>query len=451
MQVQHTFLRRSSVAGRDKVKLNDALDAYRPLLGVWLIEIALMLNWHKKSSRRAEHLFEDSDFVTVSGLKGEYSYERESICRVSETGEKIPVNHAEAQRILLSLCRDLRKKKLKDELNILENIEMMGGLLGLSETEKAIVCFVSVFEMFSNFHDAIGTRRQKISTKDMVRIIANLTGHSECEIQTAFAEDSVLISGGLVHLERKPCDFEDKLELNSSLSSVLLQKHQCADSMMKRFLKTPSPSTLNLTNFPHLECDIATLKAYLANVIQHGADGTNVMLYGAPGTGKTEFLKALALEMGIELYEIPFSDADGDPISGKARLAAYNLCQRMLAGKQNVLLMFDEVEDVFSSEGDIFPMLGSIGEGEKSSSSKAWINRTLERNATPAFWITNDGNIDPAYLRRFDYSIRFSIPPMKVRTEIARHHLGQFLPSNHYLEAIAGNELTFPRKIVFQW
>ena len=149
--------------------------------------------------------------------------------------------------------------------------------------------------------------------------------------------------------------------------------------------------------------------------------------------------------MEVELYEIAFSDADGDPITGKARLAAYNLCQRMLSSTKNALIMFDEIEDVFTGLGaGLLELFGMSTDEGKNSSSKAWVNRTLERNQTPALWVTNDSNIDPAYLRRFDYSIRFPIPPLQVRTVIARYHLRQFEPSDDWLTRIASSEQMSP-------
>jgi len=106
--------------------------------------------------------------------------------------------------------------------------------------------------------------------------------------------------------------------------------------------------------------------------------------------------------------------------------------------------MFDEIEDVFSSSGGFLALFG-IESGERGGkTSKAWINRSLERNSTPSFWITNDADIDPAYLRRFDYSVRFPVPPQKVRMEIARHHLKQFNPTDDWLYKVAANEQMTP-------
>ena len=65
----------------------------------------------------------------------------------------------------------------------------------------------------------------------------------------------------------------------------------------------------------------------------------------------------------------------------------------------------------------------------------------------PAIWLTNDADIDPAYLHRFDYSVRFAIPPQPVRLAIARSHLGDFEPPAGWLESIAASERTSPRQL----
>jgi len=99
---------------------------------------------------------------------------------------------------------------------------------------------------------------------------------------------------------------------------------------------------------------------------------------------------------------------------------------------------------VFPSNGGFQELFGERESGGSRKSGKAWINRTLERNTTPAVWITNDADIDPAYLRRFDYSIRVPVPPQQVRMAIARHHLGQFSPTEQWLRQIAANEQMTP-------
>lgn len=173
--------------------------------------------------------------------------------------------------------------------------------------------------------------------------------------------------------------------------------------------------------------------------------GTNLLLYGPPGVGKTEFAAVLAEAVGADLYEVDYADEDGDPIRGERRLRAFNLGQRLLARRDNALLLFDEVEDVFEHN----PFARLFGEeGDSATAGKAWINRTLENNPVPALWLTNDAeSMNRAYLRRFDYAVRFTVPPQSVRIEIARHHLGDWAGKDDWLARIAAHEHLTPAQL----
>lgn len=74
----------------------------------------------------------------------------------------------------------------------------------------------------------------------------------------------------------------------------------------------------------------------------------NVLLYGLPGTGKTQFCKALAEKLGVSLFSVGESDEDGDePVRGE-RLQELRLAQRLLSRDRRSLLLFDEMEDLLS-------------------------------------------------------------------------------------------------------
>lgn len=429
---------------RSAAKLDEAMESYRPLLATWLIELILSLGWYKKiGTRHRGHIFDDDGFSSLTGIQIELNSDEKGNT-INVNGKIMRHSDAACARILKSHLEKLRKQPLRDDLSLLANIETIGKMIGINNAEKAILFFVASLEIFASFKSAIGSARQKTSIKTLCNIIAYLSGQSENEVSAGLREDSALISSGIVKVEHEASDFEDRLVLLSGLSSLLVQSGLSEEALIGRFLKRAGAPDLGLQNFPHLAQDAHALKPYLGNVLKTREAGANILFYGVPGTGKTEFVKVLADELRADLYEISFSDDEGDPITGGARLRAYNLCQRLLAHKENALLMFDEIEDVFSSRGGWLSLLDTNKKGGESASGKAWINRTLERNATPAVWITNNASIDPAYLRRFDYSIRFPIPPQQVRMEIARHHLGQFDPPEEWLAKIAANEEMTP-------
>jgi len=180
---------------------------------------------------------------------------------------------------------------------------------------------------------------------------------------------------------------------------------------IKESVRKSGESTLSLDDFTHIKEQLSILKPYLSNAIKTRKKGVNILLYGVPGTGKTEFCKALASEIDQELYEVSFVDSDNDPIEGKARLKAYKAAQSFFS-KKSILLMFDETEDVFNNDD-------FSGLGKPRQKNKAWINRMLEENTTPTIWKSNNVyGLDNAILRRFDMNIEMPIPSKKKREQM---------------------------------
>lgn len=421
------------------------MEFYRPLLATWLIELTLSLGWYKKNNnRRHSNIFEDDDFKVLTGICAEIGNNPEHGETFTIDGKVIKQTDAVSAQILKAQLKKFKNKPFRDDLSLLSNIETIGRVIGLNDAEKAILFFAAALEIFTLFNGAISNMRHKTSIKTLGNIIAYLSGQSEADVIAGLREDSTLVGSGIIQVEHSSSELEGKLTLLNGLGSLLVQAHWSEEALIGRFLKKAGTPNLDLLSFPHLAKDTNAIKSYLGNALKIREPGANILVYGIPGTGKTEFVKALAGKLGTDLYEISFSDEDGEPITGVARLRAYNLCQRLLAHKENVLLMFDEIEDVFPSRGGWMALFGLQEKGNKGESGKAWINRTLERNTTPAVWITNDAHIDPAYLRRFDYSIRFPVPPQQVRMEIARHHLEQFNPPEEWLAKIAANEQMTP-------
>jgi SpoVK/Ycf46/Vps4 family AAA+-type ATPase len=286
-----------------------------------------------------------------------------------------------------------------------------------------------------------------VSSQQLVTIIGAISGQPDSAIRAALRDDAPLLSTGIIRIEAEATDIVSKINLIDQLANIMLMPNADENTLLDRFLKRASPPTLDLRAFPHLARDVDVLLPYLRATIRLREAGANVLFYGSPGTGKTEMVKAIAAALEIDLFEISFSDSDGDPIKGEERLRAYNLCQKIAANMPNALLMFDEIEDVFPSRGFFSFLLGGGKQETTRDGGKAWINRTLERNPAPAIWVTNDSSIDPAYLRRFDYSVNFPIPPQAVRMTIAQHHFAQFEPPMHWLARIAANDQVSPAQL----
>ena len=205
-------------------------------------------------------------------------------------------------------------------------------------------------------------------------------------------------------------------------------------SLLRGTVSAASPAQLDLTDYSHVQPSLEILCPYLRKAMSTGRRGVNIFLHGAPGTGKSQLARALAKEMGYELFEVASENTGGDPISGELRLRAFRAAQSFFS-QQQALIAFDEVEDVFNDGNSLF--------GSKSTAQlhKAWINRMLEENPVPALWMSNSlQGMDPAFIRRFDIVFEIPIPPKTQRERILRRSCGDLLDANriaHIAEAEA--------------
>ena len=424
--------------------LSNATDPYRPLVAGWLIEMALCLGWYRKRRPHClPEIFSDDEFVAATeiAVPGERDEDGDVATAVVRR-----TSDADFARCLKRRLVAVRKLPVGADLPLFRNVELLAQILGLGETEKAVLTFIGALNAIQSFRGAVSSRCAAMSNPTLFSLMASVLGRTEGEIQAAVREDAPLVASGVIKLEADRRDLEDKISLMPGLDLVLLLPQLSEADLFQRFLKRAGTTLLDVAAFPHLARDVEAIVAYLRGVLGASAPGCNVLFYGPPGTGKTELVKAIAAALGADLYEIAFADTDGNPIKGAERLRAFNMCQKMLAQRSNSILMFDEIEDVFAARNPLWFLLGGSSKAG-ASSGKAWINRTLERNSTPSIWITNDPNIDPAYLRRFDYSVRFPIPPLAVRLTICQRYLGEFEPSPEWLARIAANEHVSPGQL----
>lgn len=478
MQALPAFIRFNTTPNQPTQPESRQQAAYQTLLGIWLIDIALIGNWvESPPSGSLLDTFGDSDYQNLTGLKDlnhllpdpleddeteGISGRIHSLLADEDEDDEAPKFRSGRPHVPHSLTKREHKRELKKALlkrrkallaqpidgglPLFQNVQRLGRLMHLNEADQAILTFAACLSGIRRFKRALMTSQCRLNNEAFGSLLAGLCGHTEEQIRRSLGRNSILTSAGLIEVDHDECDLEDKIKLTRSLRGAMFDAFSNDDELSSRVLHRAAPGSLSLADFPQLANDLWLLRDYLTGALREGVRGANVLLYGPPGCGKTELAKALAIALNVPLYEIAFADEDGDPIVGTQRLQNFNFCQSALRGREPALLMFDEMEDVFG-ESSSFNFLGQITHRHGRQQGKAWINRSLEENPVPTLWITNDADIDEAYLRRFDYSLALRIPPKAVRQRIAAAHLGEFATTPAALEPLADLDDLLPAQL----
>ena len=169
------------------------------------------------------------------------------------------------------------------------------------------------------------------------------------------------------------------------------------------------------------------LKKMLAANRKAAAEGKgrmNILLYGAPGTGKTSFAKALAREVGLVPYEVMQGDENGKNMTAEARMVGIQLCNEQVDADESVMVI-DEADELLRGNSG-FSIFGLELDGK--STEKGIMNSILDELKVPAIWISNaaPSRMDESVRRRFDYSICFEKLNARQREAIWNNGIEKF-------------------------
>ena len=345
---------------------------------------------------------------------------------------------AKVKKRFVAWLKDIeRRKPTLAGTPFVENIAWLGERLGFNQLDRDICAVAMLIQANGEFQSALS--RLDINCTDMraAQILSNMTGHDPVSVSRALSRGGALTQSGLVRFENDILSFDQKFKIPPNLPNILLTRQEPLTQLLTHFFRPATPAKLKTEDFAHLDADFRLLHQYLAQALATREPGVNILIHGKPGTGKSEFARLLASSVNAVLHEVSCADDEGDAQKGEERLASYLLCQRILGSTGDGLILFDEIEDVFPN--DISSFMALFGQKRRSSGgSKAWINRTLETNPVPAIWISNSiDQIDPAYLRRFDFALEIPAPPESVRHSIAKKYFGNTEASSDWIAHLA--------------
>lgn len=149
--------------------------------------------------------------------------------------------------------------------------------------------------------------------------------------------------------------------------------------------------------------------------------GLTVLLFGAPGTGKSMMAQVLAHELNLELYRVDISKVV-DKYVGETEKSLSMIFRE--AKKCNVVLFFDECDTIFAKRSD------DGGSNQSSNNNKtALLLQEMEAYDGVCVLATNyKHNIDPAFFRRMKYIVEFQFPDVDTREMLWRTTIPKTTP-----------------------
>nr|UOP04278.1 ATP-binding protein [Conchiformibius kuhniae] len=312
------------------------------------------------------------------------------------------------------------------------NVAQWTEMFDFSETESRVLTFVIMLYTTPDLVRLCALLGE-LDDNDTCNALSKLLDTPENDIAQALHSRGKLNTTGVLSLDRSETyTLRSKIDLLSRQFATQMAEEPLSPAEVLKEHITSAPQTkLEADNFKHLGVLAQAAPAHLRRAFADKQKGCNILIYGSAGTGKTEFTRVLAQQTGVELFEIAWADEDNRPHNRNSRINALRMAQNIFAG-QKIMLMFDEVEDLFDRGQSDFSL------------NKAWLNRMLENNPVPTVWICNNVHlIDPSAVRRFDMVVEMKAPPVPVRAEMIRGLAGGYLPAPQ-IRTLAENDAIVP-------
>ena len=308
-------------------------------------------------------------------------------------------------------------------------IQTLAGLVGLNKTDIALLNFFLHYETDTNVEyfvdrmlDYQKVSRSRYSSFSVLNPnLSLLLGVTRGLVRDRFASDSPMVQTGIVSV-----DEDGEITVLGRLRRLSYEPKSSTRQIEHVLFEKSSSAELEWQDFDHVTLGRDHIERLIIGAIRTGEKGVNVLVHGPPGTGKTEFCKTLAEQIGVSLFSVGESDDQGREPSRSERLQELRLADRILGEARNSVLLFDEMEDLLSDRNfaSDWEFHGLNRRTRGSEGSKVFMHRLLEQNAVPILWTSNSARqTNPTLLRRMMYALELRQPSAEIRARIWRRQL----------------------------
>lgn len=357
------------------------------------------------------------DFIEVYGFDDERLARQLGFSSCLQQDEFCP---GQARKELRELLKEAEgtANRIRPPKAVERNLHELNKHIPLTDSEQDILAFALMAHTDVNLQ-SIFDGSLKVHMGNVAAVVAAVVGLDHRAVSNALHRNATLYKSGL--LQNSSWDADGSIRefltpLSDKFASCLVFDGVDMSTLFDSAFREVPTSALSLDDFEHLARDLEPVVRHARVALETKRKGVNYLLFGAPGTGKTELSRVLGEELKVQNFEIVVADEDDHPISAKERACAYRSAQSYLC-TSNSLITFDEVDDLLNAARGLHGLFKLMS--SRPSTSKAWLNRVLESNEVPTIWIANSvAGVDPAVLRRFDRIIEVPVPPQKQRERI---------------------------------
>lgn len=307
------------------------------------------------------------------------------------------------------------------------NIHESGDLLQLSYIEKELLCLAALIHQNPELVAALRLMGDNPTEHDAIEIISTVIKQPAAEVADALRDVSILRKAGLIG--RCPVSIisiQDLLNMPAPIANNLFTYHEKTLGILSGIVISSPEPELDTSDFEHLATQATMAISYLNGAINQNSTGCNILLWGPPGTGKTQLARHLIKQLAtISSWEVMSVASDGSALNELARISSYRLIQSVLGGSKESAIILDEAENILETSHSVSEAI-----------SKASLNDLLENNPVPSIWISNSvEEVDPAYLRRFDVVIEIPVPEISAKKRVAQRILNDIPFNGELLDA----------------
>lgn len=306
----------------------------------------------------------------------------------------------------IELLRELQKELSyisSAESSFDRRLNVIASAFALSAADIDVLKLI--FLAFSNSNDSLNELFDNRSYDSFIRTASIATGLAPTEIKRSFNKSGILVSSGII--ESIDATGRGFVSLDSSIDEYLAGLSE--KSVIEKFVRADRGRRLKTESFSIPDEDVKIMKDILSS-----GSPCNILLYGIPGTGKTEFARSIASQCAENVYMLRYGEND---LGSRGNRNA-DSDSRRLALRIGINTVTENGGILIADEAD-FLLNTSMWSFDNNKPEKGWLNDLLDNSKARIIWITNKtGSMEESTLRRFSYSLHFKRFSKKQRIEI---------------------------------